>query len=180
MHALCNMLLQIHPIFMLSIADFMLAVLWGVGGIMWLVEMSTHFDRDGCFAVLLATVVSDLRGGKGRVEEDASMRVSCMSADIGMRDSEPDVCVCLAGLLQHSAKRFLQCLCEWWTFLLYSSIAILSPCGGYQYQGLLVLFDSPLVCYQISSFSFQSLFEKNLNKHVWQPWKTVLVYLISW
>ena len=53
---------KIHPIFMLSIADFSLAVLWAVGGGIWFSGGSGgkalyNLDKDGCFAVLLATVV---------------------------------------------------------------------------------------------------------------------------
>ena len=53
-------LLQVHPIFMLSIADFLLATLWTVGGGLWLEGsfVRSGSDRDGCFAILLATVVS--------------------------------------------------------------------------------------------------------------------------
>lgn len=45
---------------MLSVADFCLAFLWTVGGGVWFAGSSSRFnsDRDGCFAVLLATVVS--------------------------------------------------------------------------------------------------------------------------
>ena len=52
--------LQIHPIFILSIADFLLACLWVAGGSLWLGEQSSRKDskRGGCFVVLLATVVS--------------------------------------------------------------------------------------------------------------------------
>ena len=52
---------QIHPIFMLSIADCLLAVLWTVGGSLWLyngVTTSEESERVGCFTVLLMTVVS--------------------------------------------------------------------------------------------------------------------------
>ena len=45
---------------MLSIADFMLAILWGVGGVLWLIQGSVDFGRGGCFAVLLTTVVRDI------------------------------------------------------------------------------------------------------------------------
>lgn len=45
---------------MLSIADFFLAMLWTVGGGLWLEGSFARSgsDRDGCFAILLATVVS--------------------------------------------------------------------------------------------------------------------------
>lgn len=46
---------------MLSIADFLLAILWVVGGVFWLSGRSAqpNYDKDSCFAVLLATVVSE-------------------------------------------------------------------------------------------------------------------------
>ena len=46
---------------MLSIADCLLAVLWTVGGTLWLyngVTTSEESQRVGCFTVLLMTVVS--------------------------------------------------------------------------------------------------------------------------
>ena len=46
---------QVHPIFVLSIADCMLAVLWVVGGALWLTGVS--HNRVWCFAVTLLTVV---------------------------------------------------------------------------------------------------------------------------
>ncbi len=49
--------MQVHPIFMLSIADFILGILWTVGGGLWLSE-GYHRYRNGCFAILLTTVVS--------------------------------------------------------------------------------------------------------------------------
>jgi len=51
---------QIHTIFMLSIADLLLAVMWVVGGAMWMsggIDHTNH-NRVGCFTVLLMTVVS--------------------------------------------------------------------------------------------------------------------------
>ena len=48
---------------MLSIADCLLAVLWTVGGSLWLyngVTTSLDAERVGCFTVLLMTVVSQL------------------------------------------------------------------------------------------------------------------------
>jgi hypothetical protein len=51
---------QIHTIFMLSIADLVLAVMWVVGGGMWLSGGTdhVHYSRVGCFTVLLITMVS--------------------------------------------------------------------------------------------------------------------------
>ena len=46
---------QVHPIFVLSIADCMLAVLWVVGGALWL--MGVSHNQVWCFAVTLLTVV---------------------------------------------------------------------------------------------------------------------------
>lgn len=45
---------QIHPIFVLSLADLLLAVLWIIGGALWFRSIS---DRSWCFAVSLLTVV---------------------------------------------------------------------------------------------------------------------------
>ena len=57
--------IQIHPIFMLSIADFILGALWMAGGGIWLSDDPYHFksrfSRKNCFVILLATVVR----GKG-------------------------------------------------------------------------------------------------------------------
>ena len=45
---------QIHPIFILSLADLLLAMLWIVGGALW---FRSAPDRSWCFAVSLLTVV---------------------------------------------------------------------------------------------------------------------------
>ena len=51
---------QVHPIFMLSIADLLLAVMWVVGGAVWLSGglEGDHYNRVGCFSILLITIVS--------------------------------------------------------------------------------------------------------------------------
>lgn len=46
---------QVHPIFALSVADLILALLWMVGGTLWLRHAPS---RSWCFAVSLPTVVS--------------------------------------------------------------------------------------------------------------------------
>ncbi len=48
--------LQVHPIFVLSIADLMLAFLWVIGGVLWLTSVSNHLVW--CFMATLMTVVS--------------------------------------------------------------------------------------------------------------------------
>ena len=55
---------QVHPIFVLSIADGMLAVLWVMGGALWL-RGGVSQNRVGCFAVSLMTVVSGCGCGCG-------------------------------------------------------------------------------------------------------------------
>lgn len=47
--------MQIHPIFMLSIADLLLSILWMIGGGVWLKGIE---ERVWCFAISLPTVVS--------------------------------------------------------------------------------------------------------------------------
>ena len=47
--------LQVHPIFQLSVADFLLGVLWIVGGVLWFRGVP---NKVWCFAVSLPTVVS--------------------------------------------------------------------------------------------------------------------------
>lgn len=49
------LLVQMHPIFQLSIADWILGVLWVVGACIWFRGAS---DRVWCFAVSFLTVVS--------------------------------------------------------------------------------------------------------------------------
>lgn len=46
---------QVHPIFAISVADLMLALLWMVGGTVWLRRAPS---RSWCFAISLPTVVS--------------------------------------------------------------------------------------------------------------------------
>jgi len=50
----CWSTLQVHPIFAISVADLMLALLWMVGGTVWLRQAPS---RSWCFAVSLPTVV---------------------------------------------------------------------------------------------------------------------------
>ena len=56
-HSQC---VQIHPIFMLSIVDTLLSVLWISGALVWLAgEGFQHYDhlRVGCFAITCFTAV---------------------------------------------------------------------------------------------------------------------------
>ena len=48
-------LVQVHPIFVLSIADLLLSVLWLLGGGAWLGGFK---QRNWCYALSLFTVVS--------------------------------------------------------------------------------------------------------------------------
>ena len=48
---------QVHPIFVLSIADLMLAMLWLLGGGLWL-RRDVNMSRVWCFSASLMTVVS--------------------------------------------------------------------------------------------------------------------------
>lgn len=50
------LIMQIHPIFVLSVADFILACLWIIGGSFWLRRPIEH--NIGCLVVSLLTVVS--------------------------------------------------------------------------------------------------------------------------
>ena len=47
--------MQVHPIFMLSVADLLLSFLWIIGGGAWLRRLS---DRVWCYAISLPTIVS--------------------------------------------------------------------------------------------------------------------------
>ena len=49
------MLLQVHPIFILSVADLLLSLLWVIGGGVWLRKFN---DRVWCYAISLPTIVS--------------------------------------------------------------------------------------------------------------------------
>lgn len=48
---------EVHPIFMLSLADCMLAALWIAGSIMWYVGESSY-QNVWCYAITLITTVS--------------------------------------------------------------------------------------------------------------------------
>jgi len=52
--------LQVHPIFVLSLADCMLAVLWVVGGTLWL-RRTPYMSRVGCYSTSLLTIVGTHR-----------------------------------------------------------------------------------------------------------------------
>ena len=56
--------LQVHPLFILSVADFILAILWLIGGVVWLTpdsdgwatpESNTHTGM--CYVLAVATTV---------------------------------------------------------------------------------------------------------------------------
>ena len=47
--------LQVHPIFVLSVADLLLSFLWIIGGGAWLRRLG---DRVWCYAISLPTIVS--------------------------------------------------------------------------------------------------------------------------
>ena len=47
--------LQVHPIFMLSVADLLLSILWTLGGGAWLRRLG---DRVWCYAISLPTIAS--------------------------------------------------------------------------------------------------------------------------
>lgn len=49
--------LQVHPILSLALVDLVVAILWIIGGGMWLRGIE---DRNWCFAISLSTVVSHL------------------------------------------------------------------------------------------------------------------------
>ena len=55
---------QVHPIFVLSIADMMLSVLWISGSVVWLRQERNdekpHKHLVGCFTITLMTVVSTI------------------------------------------------------------------------------------------------------------------------
>jgi hypothetical protein len=53
---------KVHPIFVLSIADAMLSLLYIVGSSLWLRSDSTATSRGWCFFVTLPTVVHSMSG----------------------------------------------------------------------------------------------------------------------
>jgi len=48
---------QVHPIFMLSVADFILAICWLLGGVLWLQTKASHYFGF-CYFLAIITVVS--------------------------------------------------------------------------------------------------------------------------
>ena len=50
---------EVHPIFMISLADCMLGVLWIVGAVLWFIPHGT-FNHVWCYALTLLTAVSSL------------------------------------------------------------------------------------------------------------------------
>ena len=58
-------ILQVHPLFILSVADFVLAILWLIGGIVWLNPDEYGWAKEGsathtgmCYVLAVATTVS--------------------------------------------------------------------------------------------------------------------------
>ena len=59
-------LLQVHPLFILSVADFVLAILWLIGGIVWLNPDEYGWAKENsashtgmCYVLAVATTVSN-------------------------------------------------------------------------------------------------------------------------
>ena len=53
------MCMQVHPLFVLSIVDTMLSIMWISGAAVWLHNQGNLYgQRVGCFAINLTTVVS--------------------------------------------------------------------------------------------------------------------------
>ena len=50
------LLFQVHPIFMLSVADFVLAICWLLGGALWLRQDAEHYFGF-CYFLAIITVV---------------------------------------------------------------------------------------------------------------------------
>ena len=65
-----------HPIFILSIADFMLGMLWVLGGGLWL-RRSHNMDRVWCFSASLMTVVGRQCGWCGILSGIQLLVVQC-------------------------------------------------------------------------------------------------------
>ena len=56
---------QVHPLFILSVSDFILAILWMIGGIVWLTPGEHGWASEGsdphtgmCYVLAVATTVS--------------------------------------------------------------------------------------------------------------------------
>ena len=59
---------QVHPLFILSVSDFILAILWMIGGIVWLNPGEHGWASEGsdphtgmCYVLAVATTVSTYR-----------------------------------------------------------------------------------------------------------------------
>ncbi|XP_065892253.1 transmembrane protein 116-like [Dysidea avara] len=50
---------EVHPIFMLSVADFILAICWLLGGVLWLQSKATHYFGF-CYFLAIATVIAEM------------------------------------------------------------------------------------------------------------------------
>ena len=53
---------QVHPIFVLSIVDALISLLWIIGSVVWLGGGEQRQSRVGCFTINLMTVVSMFYG----------------------------------------------------------------------------------------------------------------------
>ena len=56
---------QVHPLFILSVADFILSILWMIGGVVWINPGDDGWARDDsnphtgmCYVLAIATTVS--------------------------------------------------------------------------------------------------------------------------
>ena len=68
---------QVHPLFILSVSDFILAILWMIGGIVWLNPGSDGWANEGsdphtgmCYVLAIATTVSSTHKLLSRVSPE--------------------------------------------------------------------------------------------------------------
>ena len=91
--------MQVHPIFVLSIVDTLLSLLWISGSIVWLeggAGGQSH-SRVGCFTITLMTVVAKVWCPPTNVN-------GTKFPDSSVRGHECDPHLCSTGILQHQAE----------------------------------------------------------------------------
>jgi hypothetical protein len=101
--------MQVQPIFILSVADALLSVLWISGSLVWLRGGLHHLDdlRASCFSITLLTVVS-IRKKDSFWDTSVVMQTLSItflqSVDTTVRSDEPNSHICSIGIFQYQEE----------------------------------------------------------------------------
>ena len=159
---------QVHPIFVLSIVDTLLSILWMCGAVVWLKGgVRKHRNlRVGCFTITCMTVVSHLTKMLEQIYEHMQI-LQCVAMNVTL----------IYSLLAYSSIKqrdfsgvyvSLQCI----YFRIPNSIVVVYPIQNIIPTSWNVVL-SVMLCVQM----FQ---QRSSSVHVWPPLCSFTAYFIAW